>query len=248
MKIAIRGGHNSGVPGAHAILDEVAEDRKIYVAVIGYLKKLGHEVLDATPGITSTSSEDLVYGVNKANSWGADYFCSIHLNAGKGEGVEVLHYSSSASGKAKATQIASKLAALGFVNRGAKSDVRGLYELRKTNMTANIIECFFLDTQSDVDLYNSLGVDKLARAIAEGITGQTIQDAPMYPGILVLRGSKGQTVKLIQSRLNELGFNCGAVDGAFGTKTLAAVIAFQKSRGLVADGKVGPATWSALFN
>ncbi|HBA47131.1 MAG TPA: hypothetical protein DCZ91_04905 [Lachnospiraceae bacterium] len=38
----------------------------------------------------------------------------------------------------------------------------------------------------------------------------------------------------------------GAADGIFGSKTLAAVKAFQKDRSLVADGIVGAKTWAAL--
>jgi peptidoglycan hydrolase-like protein with peptidoglycan-binding domain len=37
------------------------------------------------------------------------------------------------------------------------------------------------------------------------------------------------------------------MDGIFGAKTLAAVRAFQRSRGLTVDGVVGPLTWGALF-
>ncbi|MFU0824716.1 N-acetylmuramoyl-L-alanine amidase [Clostridium sp.] len=175
MKIAIRGGHNYGVPGASGILNEVAEDRKIYVKVIEYLKKLGHEVLDVTPNKTSTSAEDLYFGVSKANSWGADYFCSIHLNAGGGQGTEVLYYNGSSKGKLMAAKIASKIAELGFTNRGAKIDTRGLYELRSTRMPANIIEVCFVDSNVDAALYRKVGVSKIAKAIAEGITGQTIK-------------------------------------------------------------------------
>ena len=38
-----------------------------------------------------------------------------------------------------------------------------------------------------------------------------------------------------------------AMDGIFGAKTLAAVRAFQRSRGLQVDGVVGPLTWGRLF-
>ena len=46
--------------------------------------------------------------------------------------------------------------------------------------------------------------------------------------------------------LNALGYDCGSVDGIFGSKTYAAVLAFQKANGLVADGIVGSLTWGKL--
>lgn len=60
------------------------------------------------------------------------------------------------------------------------------------------------------------------------------------------KGSKGEDVKKLQGRLKELGFNPGAADGSFGQGTLAALIAFQKSSGMLADGIAGPKTLSAL--
>lgn len=51
-----------------------------------------------------------------------------------------------------------------------------------------------------------------------------------------------------QRRLAELGFDPGPVDGVRGRRTIAAIKAFQASRGLrLVDGLVGPETEAALF-
>jgi putative chitinase len=58
--------------------------------------------------------------------------------------------------------------------------------------------------------------------------------------------SIGPEVVKLQERLKEVGFNPGLIDGDFGPATKAAVIAFQKSEGLLADGIAGPRTLTAL--
>ena len=63
---------------------------------------------------------------------------------------------------------------------------------------------------------------------------------------MVYRGSRGDAVRRLQELLHIKGFDCGAVDGIFGSKTYAAVVAFQKANGLSADGIVGPLTWGKL--
>ncbi len=59
-------------------------------------------------------------------------------------------------------------------------------------------------------------------------------------------GSKGKDVKSLQERLKKLGFNPGVIDGDFGPGAQAALLAFQKSKGLLADGVAGPGTLNAL--
>lgn len=59
-------------------------------------------------------------------------------------------------------------------------------------------------------------------------------------------GSKGEDVQALQKVLNARGFNAGTVDGDFGPKTEAAVIAFQTEANLTVDGVVGEQTWTAL--
>ena len=60
------------------------------------------------------------------------------------------------------------------------------------------------------------------------------------------RGSSGELVSEMQSRLKEWGYYSGEVDGIFGSETEEAVKAFQRKNGLEADGRVGPATLTAL--
>jgi len=50
----------------------------------------------------------------------------------------------------------------------------------------------------------------------------------------------------VQSLLNRIGYNAGAVDGIFGSITRQAVIQFQMNNGLTADGVVGPQTWAVF--
>lgn len=63
---------------------------------------------------------------------------------------------------------------------------------------------------------------------------------------ILKQGASGPDVKDLQQKLKGLGFDPNGVDGNFGPGTKAAVIAFQQSKGLQADGIVGPATMAAL--
>ncbi|WP_446666606.1 C40 family peptidase [Flexivirga sp. B27] len=85
-----------------------------------------------------------------------------------------------------------------------------------------------------------------------GTTGAAAQRSPATASsgvraaspssVVYLRyGSRGSYVKTAQQRLGGL-----AVDGIFGTRTLAKVKSFQRTHGLAVDGIVGPLTWRAL--
>lgn len=60
------------------------------------------------------------------------------------------------------------------------------------------------------------------------------------------RGDKGAEVTFLQERLQKLGYEAGSIDGVFGLRTETAVRALQLDRGLLIDGVVGDATWTAL--
>lgn len=64
---------------------------------------------------------------------------------------------------------------------------------------------------------------------------------------LVLKwGSRGDYVFVVQDKLKRWGFYDGNIDGIYGTKTMQAVIRFQRKHGLKADGIVGDQTAKAL--
>jgi peptidoglycan hydrolase-like protein with peptidoglycan-binding domain len=72
-------------------------------------------------------------------------------------------------------------------------------------------------------------------------------EAELESGRPTLRsGSQGSVVRELQARLASLGFDPGPIDGYFGSLSASAVRAFQRARGLSADGIVGSQTWAAL--
>ncbi|WP_110514389.1 peptidoglycan-binding domain-containing protein [Herpetosiphon llansteffanensis] len=61
----------------------------------------------------------------------------------------------------------------------------------------------------------------------------------------VSNGNTGDNVYTVQAMLKQRGYSL-TVDGDFGPGTLSAVKSFQSSKGLSADGVVGPNTWEQL--
>ena len=279
MKIAIDCGHTltgadrgaSGVGGKEEI-----RTREIGKALIDLLTKQGHTIVDCTLDNTNSVDESLAYRVNKANNNNVDIYISIHLNAYNGEarGVETHVYSNCSNASlVYAQKVKQELCKLGYVDRGIKKG--NLYVVKNTNAPAILIECGFIDNQSDMNLYNS---DNIASAICSGIIGNTVASNNVaakvtntdnwtyrlqgviragqdnIPGPITLSkcpllkiGGRGEVVKLLQEKLNSLGYDCGEVDGLFGNKTYNAIILFQSSKGLVRDGIVGINTWRKLL-
>src|SRR5699024_9419037 len=73
---------------------------------------------------------------------------------------------------------------------------------------------------------------------------QTASD-PQYATLS--RGSVGDAVEALQRRLNELGYNCGSVDGVFGSRTRRAVRYFQDAIGYEQSGIATASLQRRLF-
>ena len=79
-------------------------------------------------------------------------------------------------------------------------------------------------------------------------TTEPVKESTVSVELNVLRkGSKGEQVKALQRNLQSMGYDLGPVDGDFGSKTDAAVRAYQKNKSLVVDGIVGQQTWNKLL-
>lgn len=79
------------------------------------------------------------------------------------------------------------------------------------------------------------------------VTWQFLEPFAMESDPDVLRrGSRGAMVRRLQEALEASGNSPGRIDGLFGTKTQAAVRAFQQGAGLPVTGVVDRATWLAL--
>ena len=267
MKIAVRGGHTELCTGASALINELTEDRKVKDAVVKYLRTLGQDVLDVTPPVnyTSSANADLYYGVNKANSWGADFFVSIHFNKAYDSyngalGSEVCVYSPFDTAK----RVVEKLGCLGFGNRGQKIRT-GLYELRNSCMKAMIIEVCFVEATEDVNLYKKLGADAIGKAIAEAIVNtNVINVATPAPEkkteVKVVESAFTNWVKRLQTECNAQGFSNQKVDGIPGPNTLAGCPLIRKGArgnitrllqerlGVAQDGIFGSNTYNAVYN
>ena len=75
----------------------------------------------------------------------------------------------------------------------------------------------------------------------------TGSDGPVLPTLRT--GAKGETVRAMQILLEGRGHRLTryGADGEFGEETAAALLAYQKAKGLTADAICGPQTWQSLL-
>ncbi|MFF0305964.1 L,D-transpeptidase family protein [Streptosporangium sp. NPDC004379] len=96
-------------------------------------------------------------------------------------------------------------------------------------------------------------------AAAVPVTASTVTGAPVgaaavpmaapaftAPGRTLRLGAKGAEVKVLQTRLQQLGYMPGTADGRYGGGTLTALWAFQKVNGIAPTSTVASRTWRAL--
>jgi len=81
---------------------------------------------------------------------------------------------------------------------------------------------------------------------AKGVKTSIKTLAPVS-GVIVRLNNKGELVRTLQTRLQELGYYAGSISGTYDKATQAAVKTFQKKHGIKADGIAGGETQAMLM-
>lgn len=176
MKIAIDAGHGPETPGKRTPDDSMREfhfNSVVADYVAAGLKKYDVEVIYTHEMDADVPLRDRT---NKANSYKADVFISIHANAcGSGgwnsiQGIETfVHNNSGSEAFDLATKVQNELlTATNRPNRGVKKS--NFHVLRETQMPAILIECGFMTNEEEAELLKSDAYRvKCANAILTGL-------------------------------------------------------------------------------
>lgn len=179
IKIYIDQGHNPSAPNTGAEGNGLREQDITYevgILLADLLRQNGNfEVRLSRPTpqtqLGNSNASSLRARVNDANSWGADYFVSIHTNAStqpSANGTEVLVYAQPSTSSNLAEDILREVTEItGLNSRGVKSRP-GLYVLRKTRMPAVLVELGFISNPSDAQRMRD-NPNLFARGIYQGI-------------------------------------------------------------------------------
>ena len=242
---------------------------------------------------TGNTDIPLKQRTDKANAFGADFYLSLHhnagINGGIGGGIETYTYIK-ASKESSDWQDDLYSALIRYTNlKGNRSNgkrQKNLHEVRESKMPAVLVECGFMDSVTDVPIILS---DEFAENVANACSEVIVNRAELKNKAIQTPVSKNNAVLEWQNAAIADGFSfskygadgkwgneCETVakqaickkrdtykfinltkivqrvvgttaDGKFGNNTKNAVIAFQKTHGLAADGCVGIETWKKIL-
>ncbi len=243
FKIALNAGHGINTSGKRCLKSIDANETREWVLNSRICRKI-EEKLSGYSGYSLIRLDDtsgnrdipLKQRTDKANKFGADFYLSIHHNAGingrSGGGVIAIVYKSIKDGsptyewqKALYNSVIDKTGLKG--NRAVPLQKQNLHEVRESNMPAVILECGFMDSTTDTPIILSEDfADKVASACVEvlvkkgGLTykSQTVKnDTPIKKSVEevareVIRGLYGNGNERKQ-RLSALGYSYSEVQG-----------------------------------
>ncbi|MEA5579821.1 N-acetylmuramoyl-L-alanine amidase [Nodularia harveyana UHCC-0300] len=246
MKFGIDIGHNSPPDiGGVGIKFEDALNIDVGNRVISKLRALGHEVIPCQPESSTSVTDSLFQRINTANTNKVDIFVSIHFNSlnGQANGTEV--FAASDAGRKIAQLVLNEIVSLGFFNRGVKSGSH-LYVLRNTRMPAIHLECCFIDSPRDMNIFEP---EAMANAIVKGLTSQ-VPSTPVNPVPDEELNTDTTVIRLQKSfnklKINDINRKSLVEDNLIGAATRSATVHFQNIVGLAPTGIADTNTWDAI--
>lgn len=213
--------------------------------VMGKLKDLGYQVIDCKPAKCSCVADSLQQRCSQANASKVDVFVSIHFNAlnGFANGTEIFAIGDTAKKISKS--VLDEIIQIGFFNRGIKNGSH-LFVLKNINMPAILIECCFIDSVKDMQLFNS---EAMANAIVKGLIGKfpserviSVPDESLNPDVSIVRLKKA----LSRLRITDDNDSYLDEDNIINPPTISTIKKFQEIVDIQQTGIAGNITWGAI--
>lgn len=187
FKIALGAGHGINTAGKRCLKSlDPNETREWWLndRICDHVESLlkdydGYSLLRLDDSDDGKENPELADRVNRANTWGADFYLSVHHNAGVkgGRGGGIVAFSHPNASKASVEWRDALYDALidhtGLKgNRATPKATSDLYVLRKTSMPAVLLELGFMDSRTDVPV---ILTDKYAQNCAKAIVEVLVQ-------------------------------------------------------------------------
>lgn len=212
MKLFIDPGHGGHDPGATANgLVEKELTLAIGLALEADFK--GYQGITTRLSRRIDRSMTLKERSDEANWWGADYFISIHINAGGGQGFESYIWNGDFANKGKTKQLQSTIHKkivnhVDAVDRGQKE--ANFHVLRETRMPALLTENGFIDTLSDANLMkDKRWIKAVAQAHGLGVRHAfKLTSTTVVHQVVTGSFQQKQNAYQYQTFIKSLGYDC----------------------------------------
>ena len=172
LRVVIDAGHGGGDPGA------VNGHKHEATAALAIAKKVAEKLKKSGVLVEMTRTKNTGHSLKErcavSNTWKADCFVSIHLNAAENEeaeGIETWRYAKvGARTKALANNVQTELIRATCANDRGVKVTENLYVLKHTEASAILVEVGFISNCCEVhQLFCGKYQEKIAEGIATGV-------------------------------------------------------------------------------
>lgn len=191
------------------------------------------------------AGEDTIKALFEASGITASSSSGSSSSSSAATDSSILRYDSQGDAVRKLQQ---DLTALGYYNGtvsghfGSKTEAAVMNFQKKNGLTADGIA----GAKTLSAIQSKLSGSSSSGSTSTGSSSSSSSSAKLDTTVTLQKNSSGSEVLKLQTMLTTLGFYNGNKTGNFGDKTQEAVVAYQKSKGLTADGIAGARTLAAI--